>query len=64
LAEAYVNRGLAHYRLGDYPSAIADLHYAAQYFASFEEIASYEKTLALIKNLEQQLSSMSEIALL
>ncbi|MUG94502.1 tetratricopeptide repeat protein [Scytonema sp. UIC 10036] len=63
-AHAYFNRGIAYHQIGYEQAAIADLHYAAQYFASFGEIASYEKTLALIKNLEQQLSSMSEIALL
>ncbi|MEH2245257.1 tetratricopeptide repeat protein [Nostoc sp.] len=63
-AQAYLNRGIAYHQLDHEQSAIADLKKAVEYFAQQEETTTYEKTLGLLKNLQQQLSSLSEIALI
>ncbi len=63
-AQAYLNRGIAYHQLGHEQAAIADLRRALEYFAQQGEITTYELTLGLLKNLQQQLSSISEIALL
>ncbi|MEH1965148.1 tetratricopeptide repeat protein [Nostoc sp.] len=62
-AQAYVNRGVAHYRLGYHLAAIADLQKASEYYGQQGKKVAYEKTLDLLKNLRQQISSVTEIAL-
>ncbi|MBD2611853.1 MAG: tetratricopeptide repeat protein [Nostoc sp. ZfuVER08] len=61
-AQAYLNRGMAYHQLGREPAAIADLRKALEYFAQQGETTTYELTLILLKSLQQQLSSLSEIA--
>lgn len=63
-AQAYLNRGIAYHQLGYEPAAIADLRKALEYFSQQGDTTTYELTLVLLKNLQQQLSSISEIALL
>ncbi|MEH2295008.1 tetratricopeptide repeat protein [Nostoc sp.] len=63
-AQAYLNRGIAYHQLGHQQAAIADLQKAVKYFAQQEETTTYEKNFLLLKNLQQQLSSLSEIALI
>ncbi|MEH1948476.1 MAG: tetratricopeptide repeat protein [Nostoc sp.] len=63
-AQAYVNRGVAQYRLGYHLAAIADLQKASEYYEHQGKKVAYEKTLDLLKNLLQQISSVTEIALL
>jgi tetratricopeptide (TPR) repeat protein len=63
-AQAYLNRGIAYHQLGREPAAIADLRKALEYFAQQGDTTTYELTLALLKNLQRQLSLLSEIALL
>ncbi|QSJ14941.1 tetratricopeptide repeat protein [Nostoc sp. UHCC 0702] len=63
-AQAYLNRGIAYHQLGHEQAAIADLQKAIELFAQQGETTIYEKTLALLKSLQQRLSSLSEIALL
>ncbi|MEH2205971.1 MAG: tetratricopeptide repeat protein [Nostoc sp.] len=63
-AQAYVNRGVAQYRLGYHLAAIADLQKASEYFENQGKKVAYEKTLDLLKNLRQQISSVTEIAFL
>ncbi|MEH2409492.1 tetratricopeptide repeat protein [Nostoc sp.] len=63
-AQAYLNRGIAYHELGHEQAAIADLQKAVKYFAQQKETTTYEKTFLLLKNLHQQLSSLSEIALI
>lgn len=63
-AQAYLNRGIAYHQLDREQSAIADLQEAVKYFAQQGETKTYEKTFLLLKNLQQQLSSLSEIALI
>jgi tetratricopeptide (TPR) repeat protein len=63
-AQAYVNRGVAHYRLGYHLGAISDLQKASEYFDNQGERVAYEKTLDLLNNLRQQISSATKIALL
>ncbi|MBD2778864.1 tetratricopeptide repeat protein [Iningainema tapete] len=62
-AQAYFNRGVAYHRLGYEQAAISDLQKAAQYFASTGETLQHEKTLDLVKNIQQQLPYLTEIAL-
>ncbi|MDZ8064139.1 MAG: tetratricopeptide repeat protein [Nostoc sp. DedQUE08] len=62
--QAYVNRGVAQYRLGYHLGAISDLQKASEYFENQGKRVAYEKTLDLLKNLRQQISSVTEIALL
>ncbi|MEH2333427.1 tetratricopeptide repeat protein [Nostoc sp.] len=61
-AQAYVNRGVAQYRLGYHLGAIADLQKASEYFENQGKKVAYEKTLDFLKNLRQQISSVTEIA--
>ncbi|QMS86526.1 tetratricopeptide repeat protein (plasmid) [Nostoc edaphicum CCNP1411] len=63
-AQAYLNRGIAYHQLGHEPAAIADLQKAVEYFAQQRETTLYDKAFLLLKNLQQQLSSLSEIALI
>ncbi|QHG19617.1 tetratricopeptide repeat protein [Nostoc sp. ATCC 53789] len=63
-AQAYVNRGVARYRLGYHLGAISDLQKASEYFDNQGKRVAYEKTLDLLNNLRQQISSATEIALL
>ncbi|WP_414574889.1 tetratricopeptide repeat protein [Anabaena sp. CCY 9402-a] len=63
-AQAYLNRGIANHQLGHEQAAIADLQKAVEYFAQEGATTNYEKTLNLLKNLQQQLSSQLEIALI
>ncbi|MBD6619880.1 tetratricopeptide repeat protein [Komarekiella sp. 'clone 1'] len=63
-AQVYLNRGIAYHQLGHEPAAIADLQKAVEYFAQQGETITYEKAFLLLKNLQQQLSSLSEIALI
>ncbi|MBW4672561.1 MAG: tetratricopeptide repeat protein [Desmonostoc geniculatum HA4340-LM1] len=63
-AQAYLNRGIAYHQLGHEQAAIADLQKALEYFAQQGETIIYKKTFGLLKNLQQQLSFLSEIALL
>ncbi|MBH8576641.1 tetratricopeptide repeat protein [Nostocaceae cyanobacterium CENA369] len=63
-AMAYLNRGIAYHQLGHEQAAIADLQKAVAYFAQHRETKIYEKALGFLKNLQQQLSSLSEIALI
>ncbi|MEH2161382.1 MAG: tetratricopeptide repeat protein [Nostoc sp.] len=63
-AQAYVNRGIARYRLGYHLDAMSDLQKASKYFDNQGKRVAYEKTLDLLKNLRQQISSVTEIALL
>ncbi|MDM9384224.1 tetratricopeptide repeat protein [Chlorogloeopsis sp. ULAP01] len=60
---AYMNRGIAFHRLGYEQSALADLHKAAKYFGYQGQRLAYEKTLSLIKTVQQQIPSTVEIAL-
>jgi hypothetical protein len=53
---------MAYHQLGREPAAIADLRKALEYFAQQGETTTYELTLILLKSLQQQLSSLSEIA--
>jgi tetratricopeptide (TPR) repeat protein len=62
-AQAYVNRGVAQYHLGYHLGAIADLQKASEYYGQQGKRVAYEKTLDLLKNLRQQISSVTEIAL-
>lgn len=59
---AYVNRGVAYHHLGYQQAAIADLQKAAQYFGHQGQRLAYKKTLDLMKFMQQQISSQSEIA--
>lgn len=63
-AQAYLNRGIANHQLGHERTAIKDLQKAVEYFAQEGATTNYEKTLNLLKNLRQQLSSQLEIALI
>ncbi|MBE8987712.1 tetratricopeptide repeat protein [Nostoc sp. LEGE 12450] len=63
-AQAYVNRGVARYRLGYHLGAMSDLQKASEYFDNQGKRVAYEKTLDLLNNLRQQISSVTEIALL
>lgn len=62
-AQAYVNRGVARHWLGYHEAAIADLEKAAQHFGKREKVA-YQKTLDILKSVQQQIPSETEIALL
>ncbi|MEH1807542.1 tetratricopeptide repeat protein [Nostoc sp.] len=71
-AQAYVNRGVAQYRLGYHLGAMsgdkllriyADLQKASEYYGQQGKKVAYEKTLDLLKNLRQQISSVTEVAL-
>ncbi|NEU72372.1 tetratricopeptide repeat protein [Hassallia byssoidea VB512170] len=62
-AQAYVNRGVARHWLGYHEAAIADLEQAARRFGKREKVA-YQKTLDILKSVQQQIPSGAEIALL
>ena len=49
LAEAYGNRGLAEYALGNKRSAVADLQKAASIFHQQGDNQNYQQTQAIIK---------------
>lgn len=53
VAEAYGNRGIVRYRLGDKPGAIADLQKVAQTFSDQGNTPGYQQTLALIQMIQQ-----------
>lgn len=59
--EAYVNRGIAHHQLGYQQAAIADLKNAANGFVERGQMLPYQKTLNLIKKLQQWLSKSEVI---
>ena len=61
-AQAYVNRGIANYNLGYYQKAISDLQQASKYFEQQKQIIFSERTLDLIKTVQQEISSVREIA--
>ncbi|MBD2570971.1 tetratricopeptide repeat protein [Anabaena lutea] len=61
-ALAYVNRGVANYNLGYYQRAIADLQKASAYFEQQKETLASKKTLYLLKTVQQEISSVMEIA--
>ncbi|OYE04688.1 tetratricopeptide repeat protein [Nostoc sp. 'Peltigera membranacea cyanobiont' 232] len=63
-AQAYINRGIARYRLGYHLDAMSDLQKASEYFDNQGKRVAYEKTLDLLKNLRQKISSVTEIAFL
>ncbi|WP_342663884.1 hypothetical protein [Cylindrospermum stagnale] len=60
--QAYVNRAVARYNLGYHQGAIADLQQASEYFGHQGQKLAYEKTLDLLKTVQQQISSELEIA--
>ncbi len=52
LAEAYGNRGLLRYQLGNSQMAIADLQRAADLFQSGGDRQSYQQTLEFIQQVQ------------
>ncbi|MFM5981397.1 MAG: tetratricopeptide repeat protein [Sphaerospermopsis kisseleviana] len=61
-AQAYLNRGVANYNLGYHQRAIADLQTASQFFANQEQTLAYQRTLDLLKTVQQQISLALEVA--
>ncbi len=61
-AMAYVNRAVARYNLGYHQGAIADLQKASDLFVLKGDKLAYEKSLHLLKMIQQQISSASEVA--
>ncbi|MGM3309387.1 tetratricopeptide repeat protein [Anabaena sp. WFMT] len=61
-ALAYINRGLANYNLGYYQSAIADLQQASAYFGKQGQKIAHQKTLDMLKIVQQEISFIQEIA--
>ncbi len=61
-AIAYVNRGMTRYHLGYYQGAIADLQKASDFFEYQGEKLAYKQALTLLKTMQNQISSISEIA--
>ncbi|MBD2198882.1 MULTISPECIES: tetratricopeptide repeat protein [Calothrix] len=59
---AYVNRGVARYQLGYYQGAIADLQTASDFFDNRGEKQAYEKALTLLKTMQKQMPSVTEVA--
>lgn len=57
--QAYLNRGIAYHQLGHEQAAIADLQKKVEYFTQQGQTKTTEKALGLLKNLQQQLSSLS-----
>lgn len=51
--EAHLDRGVAHYNLGDEPQALKDLQQAAQFFQSQGKTIAYQRTVNLIKQVQQ-----------
>ena len=62
-AEAYVNRGIARHQLGYQQAAIEDLQKAAKDFVHHGDRVASQKTLELIKSIQQLLLFDEEIAL-
>ncbi|MER3493461.1 MAG: hypothetical protein C4323_14700, partial [Mastigocladus sp. ERB_26_2] len=52
-ADAYYNRGIARYNLGDNQGAIADLQKAAELFRQQGNTQLYQKALELIRKYQQ-----------
>ncbi|MBD0266330.1 MAG: hypothetical protein ICV78_27510 [Tolypothrix sp. Co-bin9] len=63
-AQAYVNRGVARHWLGYHEAAIADLEKAAEWFGNLKQKVAYQKTLDLLKSVQELIPSETEIALL
>ena len=61
-AIAYVNRGVAYHNLGYEQAAIEDLQTAAAYFINNKETIAYQRTVKLIKTVQQQIATKVEIA--
>ncbi|MBO3457429.1 tetratricopeptide repeat protein [Aetokthonos hydrillicola Thurmond2011] len=61
--QAYFNRGVAYHQLGYEQAAIADLQQAAQHFEHQGQKPASEKTLDLIKIVQQEIPSHVETAL-
>ncbi len=53
LADAYGNRGLAEYALGDRKSAITDLQQAASLFQQEGDTQRYQQTQTLLQQIQQ-----------
>jgi Flp pilus assembly protein TadD len=60
-AMAYVNRAVALYNLGYHQGAISDLQKAADLFVHQGDKLAYEKSLHLLKIIQQEISSVSEV---
>jgi tetratricopeptide (TPR) repeat protein len=60
-ALAYINRGVANYNLGYYQRAIADLQQASSYFSNQGQQLAHEKTIGLLKMVQQEISFLLEI---
>jgi tetratricopeptide (TPR) repeat protein len=60
--QAYVNRGLAYHLLGYQHAAITDLQQASTFFIHQGQKLAYEKTLSLLKMMQQDISSELEVA--
>jgi tetratricopeptide (TPR) repeat protein/S1-C subfamily serine protease len=54
LTQAYYNRGLAKFALGERKGAISDFQIAAQIFRAQNNMALYEETMNIIRQLSQQ----------
>ncbi|WP_088241245.1 tetratricopeptide repeat protein [Calothrix rhizosoleniae] len=61
--DAYLNRGIAYHNLGYEQTAISDLHQAVAYFELQGEKIAYEKTLNVIKSVQQQIPDKIAIAM-
>nr|WP_250855159.1 tetratricopeptide repeat protein [Anabaena sp. CCAP 1446/1C] len=61
-ALAYLNRGIANYNLGYYQRAIADLQQASAYFGKQGQEIAHQKTLDMLKIVQQEISFTQEIA--
>ena len=55
MSNAYLNRGIAYHNLGYEQAAIADLHYASDHFEQQGQKLAYEKTLNILKIVQQQI---------
>ncbi|MBE9207439.1 tetratricopeptide repeat protein [Nostoc sp. LEGE 06077] len=60
--QAYLNRGIAQYYLGYQQRAIADLNKASEYFEHQNQKVAYEKTIDLLKRLQQEIQLAVEVA--
>jgi tetratricopeptide (TPR) repeat protein len=60
--EAYINRGLIHYHLGHIQVALSDLQKGANYFHNQGRINEYQKSLQLIKEMNDKLSDVPSLA--
>ena len=59
-AQAYINRGIAYHNLGYEQAAISDLQIAATYFGQQGQQIAYQKTLNLIKIVQQQIPAIAQ----